>query len=319
MPAPEFFDGVSVALRHNEGGHDAYLLGQVSKRGWWYYFPVTLAVKTPIGFLLLLTVGVFTCWRHREKPAYLPLAFSLGILVSGMAGHVDIGVRHILPVYIGLSILAAWGAARLAERARTGTGTLLLVGLPVIWMAVSGIVQHPDYLAYFNEFAANEPENVLVDSNLDWGQEYKRLAARFRELGVHEARFHIPDGITQFPFLAQWYGLTFDKNINPDILDSGWYVLSPTREKIKPLHGEFDRLKPTERVGALLLYFIPSGYKSEEEQMKERVLGTLKRRPLRHTPGISVPFRALPVLVPPALPNRAGRPGRIPALQGVSP
>jgi hypothetical protein len=71
-----------------------------------------------------------------------------------------------------------------------------------------------------------------------WGQEYKRLAARFRELGVHEARFHIPDGITQFPFLAQWYGLTFDKNINPDILDSGWYVVSPTREKIKPLHGE---------------------------------------------------------------------------------
>ena len=66
MPAPEFFDGVSVALRHNEGGHDAYLLGQVSKRGWWYYFPVTLAVKTPIGFLLLLTVGVYTLEASRE-------------------------------------------------------------------------------------------------------------------------------------------------------------------------------------------------------------------------------------------------------------
>jgi hypothetical protein len=39
VPAPEFFDGIRNAIHHNSTGHTAYLLGQVSKTGWWYSFP----------------------------------------------------------------------------------------------------------------------------------------------------------------------------------------------------------------------------------------------------------------------------------------
>src|SRR5450755_1449106 len=50
LPAPEFFDGLAVANAHNQRGHPSYLLGKFSLKGWWYYFPVALAVKTPLAF-----------------------------------------------------------------------------------------------------------------------------------------------------------------------------------------------------------------------------------------------------------------------------
>ena len=114
LPAPEFFDGLLVAQAHNRRGHPAYLLGHFSVNGWWYYFPIALAVKTPVAFLLLAGSGIYVSCRRLTAKAWLPLAFSLGVLIPAMTGNLDIGVRHTLPVYIGLSILAAVGLERLA-------------------------------------------------------------------------------------------------------------------------------------------------------------------------------------------------------------
>ena len=44
-------------------GHPAWLLGEARRYGWWYYFPVGLAVKTPLALLALLGVGIAVCWR----------------------------------------------------------------------------------------------------------------------------------------------------------------------------------------------------------------------------------------------------------------
>ena len=57
LPAWEYFDGIRVALLHNTEGHPAWLLGEARRFGWWYYFPVALAVKTPLA-LLVLVLGV---------------------------------------------------------------------------------------------------------------------------------------------------------------------------------------------------------------------------------------------------------------------
>src|SRR5438067_650888 len=156
-------------MRHNQEGHGGLLLGRVSDKGFWYYFTVVLAVKTPIAFLLLSALGLYLAWKKRARTMYyLPLAFSLGILLPAMAGQINIGVRHILPIYLGLSIIAALAVVQLMEwpRADRATGTRLAVGaaLLVLWMAASGAYSHPDYLSYFNQFAAADPESVLVDS-----------------------------------------------------------------------------------------------------------------------------------------------------------
>jgi hypothetical protein len=225
LPAPEFFDGIRTALRHNQEGHPSYLLGHNGTSGWWYYFPVALAVKTPIAFLLLLVPGVWMCLNRRAQVgSWLPPAFALGILLPAMSSHVNIGVRHILPIYLGLSVVAAAGLIRVAQR--TAAGALVLV----LWMAVSGALSHPDYLAYFNEFAGSEPEKVLVDSDLDWGQSTKPLARRLKELGATEVNFGVKNG--RSAYLETWPGLPKIKPIHPAIPAEGWTAVSPTIDKI---------------------------------------------------------------------------------------
>ena len=118
LPAPEFFDGVSFAMYHNSKGHAAYFMGQIRNTGWWYFFPVVLAVKTPLAWLAAVGFGLAVWWGKRAQLAYwMPVAFAAGILLPGMTSHVNIGVRHILPIFTALSILAGLGLLYLLERA----------------------------------------------------------------------------------------------------------------------------------------------------------------------------------------------------------
>ena len=88
-------------------------------------------------------------------------------------------VRHILIVYPLFSIAAGFGAVSLwhhtAHRRWARSATVLLLG----WLVVTSVRAHPDYLPYFNELAGSQPERILVDSDLDWGQDLLRLGRRF--------------------------------------------------------------------------------------------------------------------------------------------
>lgn len=264
LPAPEFWLGARQSLSNSQTGHSAFLLGQHGTRGWWYYFPVDLSVKTPVAFLLLVGFGVWLCYTRRASVRYLaPLAFSIGILAPAMNGHVNIGIRHILPIYIAFSIIAAVGLLQLAERADqwkwAGPAAILLL----LWLAGTGVIHHPDYLAYFNEFAGSHPENIIVDSDYDWMQDTKRLASRLRELGAKEVNYGWQPDNQQL-----WPGLPPTRKIHPLQPAEGWTAVSPTLDKIVQyglgyqypnLKPWFDYLQPTERVGTLFLYYIPPG------------------------------------------------------------
>src|SRR5205814_1273822 len=87
---------------------------------------------------------------------------------SGM----NIGVRHILPVYPFLMVLAGWAAWRLIEHRRAWV--YVIVGL-LFFSAVSSIRAYPSYLAYSNELwgGPSQTYRYLSDSNADWGQQLK--------------------------------------------------------------------------------------------------------------------------------------------------
>ncbi|HEV3200388.1 MAG TPA: glycosyl transferase [Bryobacteraceae bacterium] len=210
LPAPELYAGIQAVMTHESVGHWSYLLGQRSPLGFWYFYPVALAVKTPLAFLALLAWGVVLAFRRdpQRRILSIPLAFSAAVLQVGMLGHINIGIRHILPVYIGFSILAAAALVKLIETATGSAGGLdagnravgktagakkkpvgFLVAVLLIWLAGSSLLSHPDYIAYFNELAGSEPEKILVDSDLDWGQDIKRLSRRLHELGAAEVTF----------------------------------------------------------------------------------------------------------------------------------
>jgi hypothetical protein len=265
VPAPELFKGIQEVLKHNEEGHLGYLLGELRSTGWWYYYPVALAVKTPLGFLLPLLGAIVLAARNRgfQRAARLPLAFVLGILMVGAFSRINIGTRHVLPVYIGFSLLAAAAAIHLFQAAPARKWTFYGVCACGLWFAASSLWSHPDYLAYFNALAGDEPEKVLVDSDLDWGQDVKRLSKRLREAGAKEVYLA---AFVNAEFEAE-HGLPPSYQVYPQNPGPGWNAVGVSYWKelrLGLLNTRMDvrlwpdRFKPLERVGkTILLYYFP--------------------------------------------------------------
>ena len=191
LPFPELYAGIRDVFQHNAEGHPGYLLGTRSNHGFWYFYLVDLAVKTPLAPMVLFAFGLTPSFRNdsRFQHPWLPVAFCAGILTVALFSHINIGIRHVLPLYVGFVLVAAVGAVRLLElaHARRWAGWLAL--LLFVWYGASSLLSHPDYLPYFNALAGSHPEKIVVDSDLDWGQDMKRLATRLREVGAPEVYF----------------------------------------------------------------------------------------------------------------------------------
>jgi 4-amino-4-deoxy-L-arabinose transferase-like glycosyltransferase len=268
LPAWEYFDGIRVALQHNKDGHPAWLLGEARRYGWWYYFPVGLAVKTPLALLLLLLGGLSVCWRNRQRVAYLmPLAFILGVLIPAMAGNVNIGVRHVLPVYLAFSVIASLAVVYLAQLSNRKVWIGAAAAVLIVWLATSGALHHPNYIPYFNELVRGQPDLVLCDSDYDWGQDLKRLAARLKQLGAKQLNYGYINSADN-EFLETYPGLPPIKNIHPLEPAEGWTAVCPTLDHATQygLEYRYPNLQPwykyvpvKERVGTIDLIYLAPG------------------------------------------------------------
>ena len=260
----DLFNGVIAVKAHNDAGHRSYLLGQVSSEGWWYFYLVALAVKTPLPLLAGGSVGLAwlarTGWRERDGWALAPLVLVLTILAfASLFSHINIGIRHVLILYPFMALGGAYllwrcwqligtlADARLRLAAGGLLGAVLLWQLSTLWRA------YPDYLPYFNE-TVREPEKVLVDSDLDWGQDLKRLEMRAATLRI--------------PLLHLAYQGTADlareplppfEMLKPRQAVSGWVAISALARTRNPAdYAWLDAYQPIERIGRTIdLYYIP--------------------------------------------------------------
>ncbi|MGC9971289.1 MAG: glycosyl transferase [Bryobacteraceae bacterium] len=265
VPAPEFFNGIEGVLRLSRTGSPGYLLGEHGRSGWWYYYPIVLALKTPLGFLLLWIAGSAYAIRRRADAGgalALPLVFSVAILLPSLFGRVNVGVRYILPVYLGFAVTAAIGLAGVLRSAGARRWVTAGCGVLLAWFALSSLLSHPDYLPYFNELAGEEPERIVADSDLDWGQDVNRVGKRLQELEARQVAFS--------PFILAdlsqhgWPAVTPSDPLTPS---AGWNAVSITVWKIARMglydqypnaHPWPDLYKPRERVGrGMLLYYFP--------------------------------------------------------------
>jgi 4-amino-4-deoxy-L-arabinose transferase-like glycosyltransferase len=265
LPAAAFFRGVRGLAEHNTEGHPGYLLGQRSKTGFWYFYPVVLAVKTPLAFLFLLGIGTPLVLRRGGpyRLGWLPLAYAAGVLAVALFSRINIGVRHILPVYTGFSLVAGAAAVQLWRMAPQRAWAKYALPAALLWFAGTSLAAHPDYLPYFNELAGSHPENILVDSDLDWGQDYKRLATRLQELGARQVSF------TPFPMtVLQRHGFPLVGPLTPFAPMGGWNAIGVSTWKERRMNVAdpriqtdpwwADQYEPTEKVGkSIYLWYFP--------------------------------------------------------------
>jgi hypothetical protein len=241
LPAPRFFTGLEKVWAHQHAGHPAYLLGRRSASGFWYYFPTVLAIKVPLAFWALAIASGWLVFRGKHRLQFaLPLAFSAAILLASMTSNVNIGVRYVLPVFVGISVVAGCAIARAYGRYAKLTVAVLLA-----WHIASGAFQHPDYLAYTNEIAGAHPERFVADSDLDWGQDMNRLAAFLQWQGAEHVSFS--------PFNTSYPLPVATSATNPDAPSPGWNAVSVTLWKVFGFPAWADRMPAPTKIGRGIL------------------------------------------------------------------
>jgi len=160
--------GLGMVVFHHIEGHRAFLLGNYSTEGWRLYFPIAVLLKWPAIILLLAAAGAWVVRRMPKcRDLFLMSFFAAVYFGLAMLAHIDIGVRHVLPVYpiVLLYAGAAWEWAR--DRSAAKTVLILLVVLQGADIARYA----PDYLSYFTPvIAPSDTWKLLSDSNNDWGQ-----------------------------------------------------------------------------------------------------------------------------------------------------
>jgi hypothetical protein len=184
-PAGHYAAGLAgIEAQNRTGGGVNYLRGRLSPDGFWDYFFVAFAVKSSVGLLAVLAAGLAALLSGRAR---LDLTLSallfpaLYLFASGMATSYNIGVRHVLPA-VPLLVAAAVLAVTRAVPARAAAA-VLLAGATL--QAAEVLRVHPHEISFFNALAGGPARGAawLNDSNLDWGQDLRRLSAALRERG----------------------------------------------------------------------------------------------------------------------------------------
>jgi hypothetical protein len=181
-----------------------FLCGRIGVVGWWYYFPAAMLFKTPlatlVGLALALVVWLamarFHAVRNRAWPICAVLVCPLFYMAVAMRSHLNIGLRHIFPVYPFLFLFLGVIAARAFARRPKLTGAI--VGLLFVGLVAETWSAYPNYIPFFNvAFGGSRGGLALLsDSNIDWGQDLPALAQWQRQ---HEDRqlylchFGLPD------------------------------------------------------------------------------------------------------------------------------
>lgn len=190
----QYFLGLSMVFQRAVGGHTTYFLGEVSASGWYHYFPVVYLIKEPLALHILTAICLiyvaflikkpfwkkpfsrFLEWLKKHFVEFAMLVFVLFYWGFSIASPLNIGVRHLLPVFPFTFLLVGGVIDLWLKSPPFGIKYLVLLVL-ILWQIVSVISIYPHFLAYFNELVGGPNQGYIytVNSNLDWGQDLKRL------------------------------------------------------------------------------------------------------------------------------------------------
>jgi len=265
VPAYRYFRGLSDFLAHSYRGHYAYLTGHIYETGVWQYFIIAYLVKSPIPLLILLTVSlcVFSIvWMRKNN---FPLAgYALLIppviywLIS-IKSSINLGIRHLMPIYPFYAVMIAGAIVLIIKKTpehlpkKYRLYFKILFAILIGWFLIETAIIYPHHLSYFNELIGG-PKNghkYLLDSNIDWGQDFLRLKKYMKDNNLDSAYLRY-FGKTDWDYYGvEGYAVPTTKDVLKNGLPSGVVIISLT-----PLfllnHEEFSWLlnyTPTDRIG----------------------------------------------------------------------
>ena len=204
--------------------YTSFIFGKTYPHGVWFYFPFAFLIKSTLTFLILLVVAKwailtkrFTAWREIFFLSIPPVFHMLVAIWSRM----NIGLRHILPMYMFLVVLVAGVAWKLIQKDRRWA---YAVAVLIVFQAISGARAYPAYMAYENELwgGPSQTYKYLTDSNSDWGQQLKSVKSYVDKNGIKDCWFiYFAQGVVDFhdygipckplPTMdAAWVGANYD-------------------------------------------------------------------------------------------------------------
>ncbi len=194
----EYGLGLLMVTQRSVGGNTTYFMGEIRNWAWPQYFPIVYFIKEPLSFWLLLTIAFLYFgakikitnyklqitkirdWSRNNFEKLFMLAWILLYWFVSIRSNLNIGVRHLMPVYGFTFILLAGVLVKittLINSKKILTTYYLLLTTLFGWYLYENLSVYPYYLTYFNQVAGGPSGGYryVVDSNLDWGQDLKRL------------------------------------------------------------------------------------------------------------------------------------------------
>jgi 4-amino-4-deoxy-L-arabinose transferase-like glycosyltransferase len=204
LPFPQYVHGFyENVINHSLFGHKSYFLGERSVMGWFWYFPVAFVIKEQLFAVVLfissVLLGIWGIIRYKlvkgVKSAEFTAIFSpaniffvaipLLLTVLSLKSTLNLGVRHILPLFPFFYILVGYIGALVYGRYPRATIAVFIVG--ILCSIISLLSNYPYYISYFNEMITPRSERHLYlrDSNLDWRQNELRAEKYVRDNRNH--------------------------------------------------------------------------------------------------------------------------------------
>jgi hypothetical protein len=224
-PLAHYGLGLLMVFQRASGGHTTYFLGEVTAAGWRNYFPIVYLIKEPLAFHILWILALFyfvlkirepfwkrPIFRFKNfiKEHFGEFSMILWLLIywtTSIKSNLNIGVRHLLPVFPFTIILTAKGIVFWLENTKYKKLAFSLLTILLLWQSISVLKIYPHFLAYANEIVGG-PDKVYrytVDSNLDWGQDLKRLKKWVEENKIEKIYLDYFGGGNPKYYLGQKY------------------------------------------------------------------------------------------------------------------
>lgn len=246
-PYAQYLLGLFMVFQRAGGGNTTYFMGEVSSIAWKNYFPAVYLLKepAPILALILISLALSTAKllnlgaKHKIEPLavyiknnfdeFVWISFIILYWASSISGNLNIGLRHVLPtfpfIYLFVSgKISKWLVDKKAVFDKSSK--IFILAVLIIWLARETTSIFPNYLAYFNQFAGG-PANgykYVADSNLDWGQDLRRLAKYAEDNGIEKIKVDYFGGGNPKYYLGEKY-----EEFHSDSPDkTGWIAVSTT-------------------------------------------------------------------------------------------